>query len=148
MAATRIYVPRETAAISVGANEVALEIERHARKGRWAIHPDHPERLLGGVLARAPGGGGGRGHSNRLRKRHTWRCGRPVRIGLPEGGRTPEADWARPRRSLTSPTRTVGAFSAAEPSIPCRLRTSGTTRVSPASRRHWPKAPSLSWKPS
>ena len=32
MAATRIYVPRETAAISVGADEVAIAIARHAKE--------------------------------------------------------------------------------------------------------------------
>ena len=32
MAATRIYVPRETAAVSVGADEVALAIARHAKE--------------------------------------------------------------------------------------------------------------------
>jgi formate dehydrogenase iron-sulfur subunit len=47
MAATKVYVPRETAAISMGANEVAAEIERRAedsgksiqliRNGSWGI---------------------------------------------------------------------------------------------------------------
>jgi len=47
MAAIKVYVPRETAAISVGTNEVALEIARHAqeadasiqvvRNGSWGI---------------------------------------------------------------------------------------------------------------
>jgi formate dehydrogenase iron-sulfur subunit len=32
MAATKVYVPRDTAAISVGANEVAVEIEGQAQK--------------------------------------------------------------------------------------------------------------------
>jgi formate dehydrogenase iron-sulfur subunit len=37
MAAIKVYVPRETAAISVGANEVALEIERHAKEAGESI---------------------------------------------------------------------------------------------------------------
>ena len=31
MAATKVYVPRETAAISVGADDVAIEIARQAK---------------------------------------------------------------------------------------------------------------------
>jgi len=37
MAATRIYVPRETAAVSVGADEVALEIARQAKQRGEAV---------------------------------------------------------------------------------------------------------------
>ena len=37
MAALKVYVPRETAAISVGANEVAMEIERHAKQAGVSI---------------------------------------------------------------------------------------------------------------
>ncbi len=37
MAAIKVYVPRETAAISVGANEVAREIERHAEQAGEVI---------------------------------------------------------------------------------------------------------------
>ena len=38
MAAIKVYVPRETAAISVGANEVAMEIERQAKQAGKSIH--------------------------------------------------------------------------------------------------------------
>ena len=37
MAATRIYVPRETSAVSVGADEVALEIAREAKRTKTSI---------------------------------------------------------------------------------------------------------------
>ena len=37
MAATRVYVPRETAAVSVGADEVALEIARIAKKSGASV---------------------------------------------------------------------------------------------------------------
>jgi formate dehydrogenase iron-sulfur subunit len=37
MAATTIYVPRETAAVSVGANEVAIAIARHAKESGQSI---------------------------------------------------------------------------------------------------------------
>ncbi|MBU2676716.1 MAG: formate dehydrogenase [Gammaproteobacteria bacterium] len=37
MSATRIYVPRETAAVSVGADEVALEIAREAKRSGTSI---------------------------------------------------------------------------------------------------------------
>ena len=37
MAATRIYVPRETAAVSVGADEVALQIAREAKRTKTSI---------------------------------------------------------------------------------------------------------------
>ena len=37
MARTRIYVPRETAAVSVGADEVALEVARVAKKSGFEI---------------------------------------------------------------------------------------------------------------
>jgi len=38
MPAIKVYIPRETAAISVGANEVAAEIERQANEAGEAIH--------------------------------------------------------------------------------------------------------------
>ena len=37
MSATRIYVPRETSAVSVGADEVALEIAREAKRNNTSI---------------------------------------------------------------------------------------------------------------
>ena len=37
MAATRIYVPRETAAVSVGADDVAIAIARQAKESGASI---------------------------------------------------------------------------------------------------------------
>ena len=56
---TRIYVPRETAAISVGADDVAIAIARYAKENKHE-HRIDSQRLLGCDLARTDGRSGRR----------------------------------------------------------------------------------------